>query len=193
MNYRADFHAPFSFVGTDCADIKSGAEKYNNPPVSGFQFNFVQNFGFLINIYTDEKHPVKKTSVNGKAVCDESTFTLIANFVPDNSDKYIKFVFGAGGGFYACSIDCDGAEEELKDFYNKADVTVSVRDEGWDVTALIPLDLIAGIYGNIEFKPGYTFKANFSKDCPEVTSEHHISWSPEFFGTVTLDRSIEKI
>lgn len=188
MNYRADFHAPFSFISTDIAEMKSGTEEYKNAPESSFQLNFVEEFGFLIDLMTKEKNP-----------SGESCFVFAANFSPETSEKILKFVFCANGKMKA--LVCEGGKSfELCDFYSQSDVMVSVHDEGWDVIALIPKKTVSEVYGGLDFKPGYQFKANFGKTL-EGENAYQIFWSPigssvddpASFGNITLDRSIEAI
>lgn len=204
MNYRADFHAPFSFVGTDIAEISNDNWQVGNPPKSYFQMTYVENYGFLINLYSDEKDPVMEYHHAGDPAYKDSCLEFFANFDPDNSDKYMNFEFSAGGAMLFGAGESRIGRTELTDFYKNADVTVSVHEDRWDVMAFIPKEIIFSVYGELKFKPGYTFKANVYKCCEKEGREHFVSWSPivsekpdfhtpEQFGFVTLDKSIENI
>ncbi len=204
MNYRADFHAPFSFIGTDIGVIENDVWEKGNAYKTYFQMTYVENFGFLINLYSNEPNPVCDYHGKGDPAYKDSCLEFFANFAPEKSDKYMNFEFSAGGAILAGVGKSRIGRDELTDFYKSCDVTVTVKDEIWDVMAFIPNELIFSVYGKIDFKPGYTFKGNFYKCCEKDGNEHYLTWAPvntenpdfhtpDDFGYITLDKSIESI
>ena len=96
MNYRCEYHEPFSFIGSDIGKIECDNWKFGNLPKTSFQLVYVENYGFLLNMYSEEVNPVADYHNNGDPAYKDSCVEFFANFDPENSEKYLNFEFSAG-------------------------------------------------------------------------------------------------
>ncbi len=202
MEYRVDMHKAITMRYTDIGDINNDNWNRGNVPESHFQLAYIEDRGFLLNLYSFEKDPVRNVKENGGPVWEDSCLEMFINFTPDKTDKYLNFEFSAAGGMLCGLGNTRDDREEMTDFYEMADVKISVAEDKWDVFAFIPNEFIFSVFGEIDFKEGYQMKANFFKCCEEEGRIHFVTWAPipelnDFhrpnrFGTLTINKTSDE-
>ena len=176
--YQVPYHEPISFVHAPLAEIDSNPWGAIDPPKTVFQASFPQKFGFLFQITSFEKNPKRVYRHNGEDVWTDSCAEAFINFAPDRSKTYLNIEIGAGGGMLIGVGEGRENRRPVTDFAPYPECNITLREDMWAATALIPLSLIEAVYGKIDFKPGYRFTGNFNKCLEEGKGKHFLTWNP---------------
>lgn len=169
------------------------------PEVFG-TMGFIPEEGFKVTLTAIEKNP-KITCYNiDDDVYKDSCMEAFINFYPQMDRGYINFEMNAAGAML-CGF---GKERDGRESVHDMGITlpapkVTIEENSWTLTLLIPFSFIKDLYGRCDFKEGDVLTGNFFKCGDETEVEHYASWAPikfdipnfhlpEFFGELTITK-----
>lgn len=172
-------------------------------PEAMAQLAYIEGDGFVLRMQCAEKSPLCRFRQYGDPVYTDSCLEFFADYTGDG--RYVNMEMNACGTLLSCVGAGRGNRTPIKELCDDQIFPVSSRidNDTWTVTALIPLTMLADIYGipTAEFAEklvsGYTFHGNFYKCGDETPIPHYGMWSPvgtenpdfhrpEFFGELVL-------
>ena len=171
-------------------------------PIAYGQLIMIKGYGFALRMTCKEKHPRAIYEEYNQPVYTDSCLEFFADWIGD--DRYINMEMNAKGTLLSNIGAGRGNRTPIRDLAGDIFPVCAAKDaDGWSVTAIIPLSMLAGIYGatradlTARLVSGYAFRGNFYKCGDETPVPHFGMWNPvgterpdfhrpEYFGTLIL-------
>ncbi len=175
-----------------------GTEKI--PKTYGY-IGFAKGEGFYLKLVCLEKNPLRIYKENQDPVYKDSAVEAFFKFVSQDESKqdiYLNFEMNANGailaGYGKNKMERIPLEPEM---VQKLNCKAELKDECWDVSLRIPIEILKHIYGELELKEGSEFTCNFYKICESKENEHYASYNyvesekpnfhlPEYFAEAVI-------
>lgn len=192
-------HSPGEIKAGNAADIAVYNWGGEYRPVSKAILCYLEDEGFLLRIWSEEKNPRATFTGKNEGVCRDSCLEFFANFKPELPHSgYLNFEANANGALLCCYGESRFDRRTVLEmgFAHPAAVPFQTETE-WGYELLIPLGLIQDVYGDASFKAGSVIRGNFYKcgddtDVPHYGSYTEIQWEypdyhrPEFFAEMEI-------
>lgn len=144
------------------------------------RLGYIEYEGFLLSLSCKERDPKARYLRNDDPVYRDSCLEAFINFNPQDARAgYMNFEMNAAG-----AILCQyGVSLQNRYFlqskgYPVPQPRVARGRDLWEVELLIPLSLIAAVYGTVDFHSGSVLRGNFFKCGDDTASPHYGSWAP---------------
>lgn len=174
----------------------------NIGPDTFAQLSWIPHKGFLLTMWSYDTNPLARFRYANDPVCKDSCMECFLDVFPTHRYKgYINVEMNANG---AC-LCAFGPNRKDRKFVTalglpqpQITVTRKTREGGecWEVSTLISVDLIAGLYGMYpNLKKGHKMRANFYTCAEDVEKPYWASWAPvgkldfhmpEYFGHLEI-------
>lgn len=169
-------------------------------PVTYGRIGYWKGHGFAVRMISEEKNPVGICVEPDGMVCRETAMEAFFQFFPDECENQIYLNF-EGNALGTLHVRYGRSRNDRKSF--PADLreacrcTCSIMEDGWMMQLVIPLELIAYVYGKEELGSGSKFRCNFYKiseeqkpvhfgSATEIKSEKPDFHLPKYFATAVI-------
>ncbi len=172
-------------------------------PEAMAQLVYVEGECFVLRMHCAEKEPLCRYRAYNEPVYTDSCLEFFADYTGDG--KYVNLEMNACGTLLSCIGAGRGHRTPIKELCDGQIFPVSSRIDptAWSVVAVIPLSMLADIYGvpasdlTAKLVSSYTFRGNFYKCGEDTPIPHYGMWNPvstenpdfhrpEFFGNLVL-------
>ena len=171
-------------------------------PAVTAQLAYVEGECFVLRMTCAEPDPTAVYTDYNRPVYKDSCLEFFADWTGDG--RYVNMEMNANGALLSNIGAGRGNRTPIRDLAGDIfPVTAERTAEGWSVTAIVPLSMLASIYGmeptalTAKLTEGYTFRGNFYKCGDETPVPHFGMWNPvgtekpdfhrpEYFGTLIL-------
>ena len=167
------------------------------------QLAYIEGECFVLRMNCKEKNPLCRYSEYNQPVYTDSCLEFFADWVGDG--RYVNIEMNAAGTLLSCIGAGRGNRTPIKDVCGEIfPVTAHKTDDSWSVTAVIPLSMMATLYGVQQadlanrMVEGRVIRANFYKCGEDTHAPHYGMWNPvgtpnpdfhrpEYFGDLVLN------
>lgn len=135
---------------------------------------YIENKGFVVKLYCEEKNPIATVQPPFGHVCIDSCLEFFANFTPTVVESpYINFETNCLGAL-CCEFSPKGGlrPKFVDNGIPLPKVTPFVEQNYWGAIIEIDLTLLESVYGKINFSEGDIITGNFFK-CGDKTAHIH--------------------
>lgn len=182
-------------------DTYSWLENGYCPPAEA-RLTFLPGVGFALRMTCKEREPRAVYRQYNDPVYTDSCLEFFAAWADGLSDaRYMNLEMNSNGALLSAIGAGRKARIPVRTVTGGAlpQVKATIHPQDWNVTALIPLELLERLYGipAATFRPGYRFRGNFYKCGDETPQPHYGMWSPvltekpdfhrpEYFGELVM-------
>nr|WP_296032793.1 carbohydrate-binding family 9-like protein [uncultured Dorea sp.] len=176
------------------------------PKTYGY-IGFAKGEGFYLKLVCLEKNPLRIYKKNQDPVYKDSAVEAFLKFYSKDKSKqevYLNFEMNANGAILAAYGKNKTERMPLKpEAVQKLQCKAEVKEDQWNVSLMIPIEILEDIYGDLELKEGTKFTCNFYKICETVENEHYASYKyvesknpnfhlPEYFAEAVITTKNKK-
>ncbi len=158
--------------------------------------------GFWVRMLTRESDPKAVYTQPDDPVCKDSCLEAFIDFAPSaaaDAPGYLNLEANAKGTYLLGLGQQRHGRVRVRSLGCALPTLTPIAGEGcWGWQALLPMDMIASIYGVTEFAPGTQLCGNFYRCGDETAIPHYCVWNhivaagpdyhrPECFGTLVVE------
>lgn len=153
-------------------------DKFNYQPKTSITLEYTPE-GYQVHMTSYETELRTEETAHNGPICQDSCMEAFINFTPDASDSYLNFEvnpkgimhLGFGNGRHGRIL------AELCDI-EKLQIKPEIFSDRWEVSFLIPTELIKKKFPAYTHLPGKKLKGNFYKCGDLSVFEHFGCWAP---------------
>lgn len=176
------------------------------PKTYGY-IGFAKGEGFYLKLVCLEKNPLRIYKENQDPVYKDSAVEAFFRFNSGDGsrqDIYLNFEMNANGAILAGYGKNKTERTPFEaDMVRKLNCKAEVGEEQWNVSLMIPIEILEYIYGELNLKEGAKFTCNFYKICETKENEHYASYKyvesknpnfhlPEYFAEAVITAGNKK-
>lgn len=167
-------------------------------PLSWAKIWFEPGSGFHVLLHCEESSPKAVFTCSDDPVYQDSCLECFLQFYPEQSEVYMNFETNANGAMLCQQGTCREDRIFIRNQGMKQPAVTAFRTAyAWEVSYVIPLELIRRVYGRCDFVPGQVIRGNFYKCGDKTEIPHYGCWSkigcsspdyhrPEYFGELIM-------
>jgi hypothetical protein len=143
------------------------------------QMGFIEDYGFIISMTAMEKNPLRSYTENDDPVYKDSAMEAFFNFMPEQTNnRYLNFEMNANGAMLSAFGNTNNREKlkHLTTFH--ASCSANMEEDCWNITLILPMELICEVYQIQPLHKGDNFTCNFYKISEDPSIEHYASFAP---------------
>lgn len=168
-------------------------------PQTWASVTYIEDTGFHVHMVCMEKDPRAEYKNNNDPVYQDSCMEFFVNFAPDKTNQYLNFEVNSNGAMLCGFGEKRGDRTPVEQMgIQMPRVLADKKEDCWEISYNISMDLIKELYGVCKFEPGYVIKGNFYKCGDKTNKPHYGCWNsieapkpdfhqPGFFGRMILD------
>lgn len=175
-------------------------ERERIPKTYGY-IGFVKGEGFYLKLVCLEKNPLRIYKEDQDPVYKDSAVEAFFRFNSGDGsrqDIYLNFEMNANGAILAGYGKNKTERTPFEaDMLQKLNCKAEVEEEQWNVSLMVPIEILECIYGELYLKEGTKFNCNFYKICETKENEHYASYEyvksknpnfhlPEYFAEAVI-------
>lgn len=176
------------------------------PKTYGY-IGFVKGEGFYLKLVCLEKNPLRIYKEDQDPVYKDSAVEAFFRFNSGDGsrqDIYLNFEMNANGAILAGYGKNKTERTPFEaDMLQKLNCKAEVEEEQWNVSLMVPIEILECIYGELYLKEGTKFNGNFYKICETKENEHYASYEyvksknpnfhlPEYFAEAVITAGNKK-
>lgn len=176
------------------------------PKTYGY-IGFVKGEGFYLKLVCLEKNPLRIYMEDQDPVYKDSAVEAFFRFNSGDGsrqDIYLNFEMNANGAILAGYGKNKTERTPFEaDMLQKLNCKAEVEEEQWNVSLMVPIEILECIYGELYLKEGTKFNCNFYKICETKENEHYASYEyvksknpnfhlPEYFAEAVITAGNKK-
>ena len=146
------------------------------PKTYGY-IGFVKGEGFYLKLVCLEKNPLRIYKEDQDPVYKDSAVEAFFRFNSGDGarqDIYLNFEMNANGAILAGYGKNKTERTPFEaDMLQKLNCKAEVEEEQWNVSLMVPIEILECIYGELYLKEGTKFNCNFYKICETKENEHY--------------------
>lgn len=166
-----------------CAPLSISCNNWGSAyaPEAEARLLYVRDSGFALSLRCREADPCRTYTRENDPVYQDSAMEAFFNFFPElPGSGYVNFEMNANGAMLSQYGAGRGGRRFLASLgFQAPKCSASVREDFWELSLFIPLDLIYEIYGLSESRPQISdIRCNFYKIKESQPQEHYLSFAP---------------
>lgn len=179
-------------------------DKYNwggdYRPVTYGKMAYIQGKGFIVQMTSEEKDPLRTYINNEDPVFEDSAMEAFIEFAPETkTGYYVNIEMNANGAMLNRFGEVPPGRKVFTAFTNApCTCKAYINENSWTVEADISLEYVKDLFQKDSFQPGDMIRCNFYKLCAkDVPTRHYGSYTvigtpewnfhlPEFFAEAVI-------